>query len=71
MWFSEPDAGGAVAASDGRTTYEVWQFGKKWECTCTAFRQFRKECKHISQVRDSIRAGSKKGEVCSFFSNKT
>ena len=68
--FSEPNAGGTVAASDGVSVYEVWQFKgsrKEWECTCTGYRTLNKQCKHISAVRDSVRSGKKSPNVISFF----
>lgn len=68
--FSEPDAGGTVAASDGVSVYEVWQFKgsrKEWECTCTGYRTLNKQCKHISAVRDAVRSGKKSPGVISFF----
>ena len=68
--FSEPDAGGTVAASDGVGVYEVWQVKgsrKEWECTCTRYRTLNKQCKHISAVRDAVRSGKKTPNVISFF----
>jgi len=72
--FSEPTAGGVVAASDGITFYEVWHFEgarKDWECTCTGYRTLHKQCKHISAVRDSVKSGKKQVNVINFFSNRT
>jgi hypothetical protein len=68
--FSEPDAGGVVAASDGVNVYEVWQFKgsrREWECTCTGYRTFNKQCKHISEVRDTVKTGKKGPNVITFF----
>ena len=64
--FSEPTTGGIHHASDGGY-YHVWLFGTRWECECTGFRTFGKPCKHISNVRDSIRSDNKKQGVISFF----
>jgi len=66
--FSEPLAGGICESSDGGY-YHVWQFAK-WECECTGYRVFGKSCKHIMQVRDSVRSGNKKQGVISFFQSE-
>jgi hypothetical protein len=57
-YYSEPNAGGVAHASSKWDAYQVWLFGKKWECECTGYRTFRRDCKHISLVRDSVRRGS-------------
>jgi hypothetical protein len=72
MAFSEPTAGGTVAASDGINVYEVWQFKgarKEWECTCTAYRSLNKQCKHITAIRDTVKSGKKSSSVINFFNN--
>jgi len=72
MAFSEPTAGGTVAASDGINVYEVWQFKgsrREWECTCTGYRTLNKQCKHISAIRDSVKSGKKQSGVINFFNN--
>lgn len=65
--FSEPAGGGiADASSDGY--YHVWFWpGGKAECECASYRVFRRGCKHISAVRDSIRKGETTEGVISFF----
>lgn len=66
--FSEPTAGGIHNSSSGGY-YHVYLFGSKWECECVGFRTLGKTCKHITNIRDSIRSDTKKQGVLSFFNN--
>ena len=66
--FSEPAGGGVADASNGYDAYMVWFWpGGKAECECATYRVFGKGCKHISNVRDSIRRDTKLPGVVSFF----
>jgi hypothetical protein len=70
-WYSEPDAGAVVDASNGWDAYQVWMFGRKMECECATWRTLRRPCKHMDLLKESIRAGKPVPGVVSYFVNET